>query len=324
MATPGIHEDAAEIAENDVAAHAVEAIPLPQSVRAAAAGSGVTGRPVGSEIREHGNNGRNDRFGDPSSRPAPGGLALHRSAEDKLEAAKSSVQIPLENLSDTRALPQAEAAAETKSKTAAIGEAMDEVTGRQTAHGIDHEDSHLVVHALKLSTSDEDSSNDHSSDDRSSIEPHASMEARADESEEGYYGEGGNDGSGNGPLVHRAPGQRLADLRVTLRFHRSSLYLIGAVLVAAVALFWPAAGSPRKGALSPFERALVTLGLADAPDPVVHVQGDPGIEVWIDPHTALYYCPGEEQYGKIADGRLSSQHDAQLDRFEPAGHLACE
>jgi ribosomal protein L40E len=118
--------------------------------------------------------------------------------------------------------------------------------------------------------------------------------------------------------------QRFWDLRVKLRFQRADLYLGAAVFVAALALLWPAAGAPRRAALGPWERALVTLGIAEAPAPVVHLQGDPGIEVWVDPHTALYYCPGEEPYGKTAGGRLSRQRDAQMDRFEPAGRSACE
>ena len=118
--------------------------------------------------------------------------------------------------------------------------------------------------------------------------------------------------------------QRIADWRVKLRFQRADLYLGTAIFVAALALLWPAVGSPQPAALSPWERALVTLGIAEAPAPVVHLQGDPGIEVWVDPHSALYYCPGEEQYGKTSGGRLSSQRDAQMDRFEPAGRSACE
>jgi hypothetical protein len=118
---------------------------------------------------------------------------------------------------------------------------------------------------------------------------------------------------------------RFADLRVTLRFHRADLYLGIAVFVAFVALLWPAAASPRKATLSPWGRALVALGIAEAPAPaVVHFQGDPSIEVWVDPHTALYYCPGEEPYGKTADGRFSSQREAQMDRFESASRSACE
>ncbi len=116
----------------------------------------------------------------------------------------------------------------------------------------------------------------------------------------------------------------LAELRVKLRFRRADIYLGAAVIVASVALMWPTVSAPRHGTLGPMGRALVAMGLAEAPTTVIHLKGDPGINVWIDPHTALYYCPGEEQYGKTADGRFSSQHDAQLDRFEPAGRSVCE
>jgi len=117
---------------------------------------------------------------------------------------------------------------------------------------------------------------------------------------------------------------RFADLRVKLRFHRADLYLAVAVFVAAIALLWPAVDAPRRAALGPWERTLVTLGIAEAPEPVVHLQGDPGVEVWVDPHSALYYCPGEEQYGTTANGRFSSQREAQMDRFQPASRSACE
>jgi len=127
-----------------------------------------------------------------------------------------------------------------------------------------------------------------------------------------------------GPVAPLPFLQRIAAWRVKLRFQRADLYLGTAIFVAALALLWPAAGSLQPAALSPWERALITLGIAEAPAPVIHLQGDPGIEVWVDPHSALYYCPGEEQYGKTSGGRLSSQHDAQMDRFEPAGRSACE
>jgi len=118
--------------------------------------------------------------------------------------------------------------------------------------------------------------------------------------------------------------QRFAAWHVKLRFHRADLYLGVSVFVAALALLWPAAAAPRPAALGPWGRALVTLGIAEVPAPVVHLRGDPSLAVWVDPHTALYYCPGEEQYGKTADGRFSPQREAQMDRFEPAGRSACE
>jgi hypothetical protein len=116
----------------------------------------------------------------------------------------------------------------------------------------------------------------------------------------------------------------LTHLRVKLRVQRANLYLGAAVSVAALALLWPSVSTPRTSTLGPMDRALVALGLAEVPVPVAHVKGDPTINVWVDPHTALYYCPGEEQYGKTADGRISSQRDAQMDRFEPAAGSVCE
>lgn len=117
---------------------------------------------------------------------------------------------------------------------------------------------------------------------------------------------------------------KLGDWRVTLRFHRADLYLGISILVAIVALVLPAASPATKPGLSTFDRALVQMGIAEAPAPAIHYQGDPAAKVWVDPHTALYYCGGEEQYGKTADGRFSTQRDAQSDRFEPANRSACE
>jgi hypothetical protein len=115
-----------------------------------------------------------------------------------------------------------------------------------------------------------------------------------------------------------------SDLRVTLRFHRADLYLGLAVFVALLALLWPAASAPRRPRLGLWQRALISIGIAEAPAPVIHLQGDPGVQVWVDPHTALYYCPGSDPYGKTTDGRFSTQRDAQLDRFEPAARSVCE
>ncbi len=53
-------------------------------------------------------------------------------------------------------------------------------------------------------------------------------------------------------------------------------------------------------------------------------KGNPEVKVWIDQHTALYYCPGTMLYGKTVRGRYSSQRDAQVNHFEPASGQACE
>jgi len=75
--------------------------------------------------------------------------------------------------------------------------------------------------------------------------------------------------------------------------------------------------------LSTFDKLLIGLGLAEAPEAPVY-RGNPETQVWIDLHTALYYCPGSDLYGKTAKGRLSSQRDAQLDQFEAANRKPCD
>ncbi len=55
----------------------------------------------------------------------------------------------------------------------------------------------------------------------------------------------------------------------------------------------------------------------------MHHSGDPNMKVWVDTHTALYYCPGDELYGQSPDGHFTTQGEAQQDRFEPAERSAC-
>jgi len=111
-------------------------------------------------------------------------------------------------------------------------------------------------------------------------------------------------------------------LRVKLHFRRADLFLGLAVIVAAVALLWPASGEQKAG-LSPWERVLIAMGIAEEPQQTVHFHGDPDLKVWVDTHTALYYCPGDELYGKSPDGHYTTQRDAQADRFEPAERSVC-
>ncbi len=74
--------------------------------------------------------------------------------------------------------------------------------------------------------------------------------------------------------------------------------------------------------LTVFEKLLVSLGLAEPPPAPIYM-GNPDTQVWVDVHTALYYCPGGDLYGKTADGKFASQKDAQQDQFEPANRRAC-
>ena len=123
-------------------------------------------------------------------------------------------------------------------------------------------------------------------------------------------------------------GASLRDLRLRLRFHRADFYLVVAIIVSTVAMIWVLSATPTPGAqhkphLRLWERALIGVGLAEAPEAPPR-RGNPNISVWVDPKTALYYCAGEELYGKAPGGHLATQGEAQLDQFEPAGRAPCE
>jgi len=119
-----------------------------------------------------------------------------------------------------------------------------------------------------------------------------------------------------------------SDLRVKLRFYRADFYLVVAVIVSSFAMLWVLlASSPadarNRSRLRPWERAMISLGLADAPDPPTK-HGNPNAQVWVDPKTALYYCSGDDQYGNTPGGRQTTQREAQLDSFQPAARIACD
>lgn len=122
---------------------------------------------------------------------------------------------------------------------------------------------------------------------------------------------------------------------------RGDIYLAIAVLLVLAVIRWgiwsnhtvavtanPAASAAHhkpapEADLPLFDRILIKLGLAEAPDPPEY-KGNPRTQVWVDLHTALYYCPGSDLYGKTPKGRFSSQREAQLDQFEPAYRKACD
>lgn len=123
--------------------------------------------------------------------------------------------------------------------------------------------------------------------------------------------------------------------------HRGDIYLAIAVILVACVVRWgiwsnrpvsattapnSAASAPHKvdpqADLSPFDRMLISLGLAEAPE-VPEDKGNPSTQVWVDLHTALYYCPGSDSYGKTQKGKFMTQRDAQLDSYEPAYRKTC-
>ena len=79
---------------------------------------------------------------------------------------------------------------------------------------------------------------------------------------------------------------------------------------------------PPQPQLTLFEKLMVNLGLAEPPPAPVDL-GNPNARVWVDVHTALYYCSDSELFGKTPDGKFATQRDAQQDQFEPANRKAC-
>ena len=126
------------------------------------------------------------------------------------------------------------------------------------------------------------------------------------------------------------------------RARRGDFYLAVAIILVGIVILWailsnPSVSATGRGAansavaarrkavpeLSTFDKLLVSLGLAEAPEPPPY-KGNPATQVWVDSHTALYYCPGADLYGKTPKGKFATQRDAQLDQFEPADRKACD
>jgi putative methionine-R-sulfoxide reductase with GAF domain len=143
-------------------------------------------------------------------------------------------------------------------------------------------------------------------------------------------------------LEQLAGAERRGGLANFWKARRGDIYLAVAVVLVAGVIRWgiwsnhsvSATGKPPAAAaghrnpapeadLSLFDRMLISLGLAEAP-PTPEYHGNPDAQVWVDLHTALYYCPGADLYGKTPKGKFTSQRDAQLDQYEPAYRKACD
>ncbi len=142
-------------------------------------------------------------------------------------------------------------------------------------------------------------------------------------------------------LEQLASSKRPAGLLRIWNTRRGDIYLAVAVILVACVIRWgiwsdhsvrattatPAANAAQRkpapdAGLSLFDRVLIGLGLAEPPD-APEDKGSPGVQVWVDTRTGLYYCPGTDLYGKSPKGKLTTQREAQLDQFEPAYRKAC-
>jgi hypothetical protein len=130
--------------------------------------------------------------------------------------------------------------------------------------------------------------------------------------------------------VHRSEADATPDLlqstwqtvwaRMRRRHSTLALSAVGLLLLFLMLAVWP---SSTNSQLTWFQSVLVELGLAEVPTHVPVLSGNPDVRVWVDVHTALYYCPGSDLYGKTPGGHFATQHDAQVDEFEPASRVVC-
>lgn len=112
-------------------------------------------------------------------------------------------------------------------------------------------------------------------------------------------------------------------IKISRRTVALAICSAAAILFVASWISWPAQSSSH---LSWFDSLLVDFGLAEvqARRPAPVFAGNPNVRVWEDVHTALYYCPDSDLYGKTPGGRFSDQQSAQEDQFEPATRVACQ
>lgn len=77
---------------------------------------------------------------------------------------------------------------------------------------------------------------------------------------------------------------------------------------------------PKQGQPTWFQSLMIDIGVQK---PTKVFAGAPETRVWIDVHTQLYYCSGEDLYGKTPDGEFTTQYNAQSDGYLPASNTTC-
>lgn len=125
-------------------------------------------------------------------------------------------------------------------------------------------------------------------------------------------------------LLYQPEPDRFAWLRsvakIKVRVRDVVLVTVALVLAGGVASAWPKSDSQ----LTWFQMLAIRYGLVHPSNaPNVIYQGDPDVRVWVDVHTALYYCDGADLYGKTPDGQFMTQHDAQSTRAVSASQSSC-
>ena len=125
-------------------------------------------------------------------------------------------------------------------------------------------------------------------------------------------------------LLYEPEPDRFAWLRsiakIKVRVRDVVLVTVALVLAGGVVSAWPKPNSQ----LTWFQELAIRYGLVHPSNaPNVVYEGNPDVRVWVDVHTALYYCDGADLYGKTPDGQFMTQHDAQSTRAVSASQSPC-
>ena len=101
------------------------------------------------------------------------------------------------------------------------------------------------------------------------------------------------------------------------RWREVALILAVLTLAVGLATAWPKSADHRTW----FQSWMIRSGVMH-PKPKIFV-GAPETRVWLDVHTQLYYCSGDDLYGKTPDGEFTTQYNAQSDGYVPASNVTC-
>jgi hypothetical protein len=95
------------------------------------------------------------------------------------------------------------------------------------------------------------------------------------------------------------------------------LTVVVVVLACGLVSAWPRSSSEATW----FQALMVRTGVMKPQSKVFAGRAD--ARVWIDVHTQVYYCSGEDLYGKTPDGEFTTQYNAQSDGYASASNTTC-
>ena len=98
--------------------------------------------------------------------------------------------------------------------------------------------------------------------------------------------------------------------------------ILALILVVSAGLGWTNYHQVLEEKFPWIDQILMKPKLKEMPSEIY--KGNPDAKVWIDTRSGLYYCKGEDVYGKTPHGKFAKQRNAQLDQFEPANRQGCD